>query len=361
MRLTLILLAISLSLDVGAQPSIALRQSCSDCRIEFRQVIEFQSEWEGGGLPTRPVAVHRFARTHWIVVDAEAGLIHRFDAQGRYVAPLSRKGAGPAEFHDPSLILPWGGDSIAIFDGANARTSVFAPSGRLARTQRWEAGSVLRAMRTTQGDFVLAGSFETRMGFGMPFHRFARSGVLLESFGAASDARVVRGSDVPTYRTPSVASADESFWAVDARSPVLRRFRVGGEVIDEWTLPFSRFETFTTRKAGGAHGGEFFTIEQIDSRFLLVGMIQADPRSAEALGAPRLVDGMRVTTVDDWGRYVNTRFLLLDTQRRELVAAMEEDGYIAGSLGDRMYWGIRPGGDGGRLVVLQAVITHPRP
>ena len=118
------------------------------------------------------------------------------------------------------------------------------------------------------------------------------------------------------------------------------------------------FETFTGRRGNAAFGAEFFIVEPLADGLILVGMMHPDPRSAEAVGAPRTIDGATVKGVDDWGRYVNTKFFVLDPARKQLVAELDEDAWIAASLGSGMFWGIRPGGDGGRLVVLRASFSR---
>lgn len=341
--------------SVSAQPTLDLRPTCNSCRLAFEVVVEFQSEWATGGIPTQPLSVQRFARSQWLVTDPTAGLVLRFDERGRYVAPLGRKGAGPTEFNGPSLLFDWGADSVAVFDASNARLSIFAPSGRFVRSQPWQGEPIIRASRLPDGGFLTSGPMTTRSGFGMPFHRFDRAAVLQVSFGAPADVRVVRRSDVPSFRMPARIESP-SFWAIDAASPTLRRFQVGGLHTDEWLLPMRDFERFR-RRPDGASGAEFFTIEPLADGLLLVGMMVADPRSEEALGPERVIDGRTTRGVDDWGRYTNTRFYVLDPQRRTLVASVEEDAWVAGSLGDGLYWGIRPGGDGGRLVVLRATFN----
>jgi hypothetical protein len=342
----------------ASQPTLELRPSCSACRVSFEPVVEFQSDWSTGGLPTRPYGVQRFARNQWIVLDPDAGLVLRFDERGRYVAPLGRKGAGPGEFTDPTMAMMWGGDSTAVFDAANARTSIYAPSGRLARSQRWDGLSIWFGMRLADGGFVAGGTFGTLSARGMPLHRFDRAGLLRDSFGARPEARVTRALDMPIYRLPPLADSDGTFWAVEARRPILRRFAVGREASADWELPMKGFENFTSRRGDAAHGAEFMWITPLEGGLLLVGLMYPDPRSAEAVGAPRQIDGMTVKSIDDWGRYVNTRVFVLDPVRRQLVATADEDTWIAAPIGGGLFWGIRPGGDGGRVVVLRASLTR---
>ena len=360
MRPALGLIALVVASALNAQPTLDLRPTCRDCRLTFEVVVEFQAEWTDGALPTRADGVQRFARSQWIVSDPDAKTVYRFDARGRYLGPLGRKGGGPGEFQGPNLMLPWGGDSVAVFDWLNARTSIYAPSGRYTRSQTWSGGDLYRAMLTPDGEFVVAGVLDSRASLGMPFHRFNRAGVRQPSFGAPSGTRIERERDALWYRTPARTEPDGSFWAVDARSPVLRRFTLGGLATTEWKLPMRDFMNLTSRPGPGLRGAEFMNIEPLEGGLLLVGLMVPDPRSAEAVGPPKTIDGIPVSPVEDWGRYTDTRFFVLDPRRRALVVEMTEDAFIGGSLGDGLYWGIRPGGDAGRLVVLRAVLTGVR-
>lgn len=321
-------IAMALPLAVAAQPVLELRPTCTSCRVALEDVVAFQADWISGGLPARPNGVQRFARDRWVVLGPDAGLPIVFDARGRYERALGRRGAGPGECVDPTLAFAWRADSTAIFDAANARMSIFDPDGRLIRAERWDGGSVWHAMRVGDRGFLVS-----------------------------PEAPLSRPAPGGRYRLPAQAEDDGTLWTVEARQPVLRRFRVGGEVLESWELPMRGFEPFTTLRGKVAQGAEFFVIEQTVDGLLLVGMVFPDPRSSEALGAPRTVDGVAVAAVDDWGRFVNTRFFVLDPRRRTLVAQADEEAWVAASLGEGLFWGIRPGGDGGRLAVLRAILT----
>lgn len=189
----MLLLAVATA-AAGAQPTLDLSPSCSTCRLRFEEVVAFQADWGSGGLPTRPMAVHRFARSHWIVLDAEAATVYRFDERGRYVGLIARRGAGPTEMQSPTLLLDWGADSVAVFDSGNAKALIFGPSGRTEREERVDVVPTIRASRLASGGFLVAGMIGTHAGFGMPFHEYSRQGALVRSFGSPADARVVRPS-----------------------------------------------------------------------------------------------------------------------------------------------------------------------
>lgn len=356
--LSIVIVSCLLASHARAQPVLDLKPSCTQCRVVLSLVVEIQSVWSDGGLSGRPTSIGRIARSQWAVVDADGSRVYRFDSSGRYVGELGRAGSGPGEFADATFVLDWGGDSTAIFDARNSRTHIYAASGRLARTQRWDGLSIWFAMRTPEGGFVTSGSYGSRSSFGLPLHQFSREGRLQRSFGARSDIRVTRPGSVPRYQLPPRTERDGAFWAVQSNAPVLHHFQLGGLPTDEWRLPIAEFPMIGMNPDGSAKGAQFFTIDPLENGLLLVGVAYADPRSAEGLGARLQVDGQQTRRVDDWGRFLNTRLMVLDPTRREVLSITDEDTWIAGSLGGGLLWGIRPGGDGGRVVVVRATFQR---
>lgn len=56
---------------------------------------------------------------------ARAGPPQVFDASGRFVRALGRQGSGPREFRATTAFVTGPGDSLAVFDGPNARIQIF--------------------------------------------------------------------------------------------------------------------------------------------------------------------------------------------------------------------------------------------
>jgi hypothetical protein len=69
-----------------------------------------------------------------VVADAQAGELRVFDARGRWLRTLGRKGGGPGEFNAVWSLFLLAGDTVAAYDPMAARLTVFAPAGVLART-----------------------------------------------------------------------------------------------------------------------------------------------------------------------------------------------------------------------------------
>jgi hypothetical protein len=81
-----------------------------------------------------PRAASRLPGGAIIVANRGSNEIREFDASGRYVRSLGRKGAGPGEFQNLSWTGWLDGDTIVGYDPPNRRLTVFAPDGSVART-----------------------------------------------------------------------------------------------------------------------------------------------------------------------------------------------------------------------------------
>jgi hypothetical protein len=70
------------------------------------------------------------------VADAWADAIRVFSRSGRLVRTIGRSGAGPGEFSDPGGLYLLVGDTMALWDRATARITLFDFDGHLAGTER---------------------------------------------------------------------------------------------------------------------------------------------------------------------------------------------------------------------------------
>ncbi|MBK7905437.1 MAG: hypothetical protein IPJ78_02645 [Gemmatimonadetes bacterium] len=340
-----------------SQPVIDLRPTCVRCHLDVVVRVRFDASWPDGGLPPLPDAVSPFATHDWAVSDPIADRVHRFSRDGSYIAPIGGVGAGPGEFRRPALVARWWADSTAVFDEANARLTLFAPDGGLARSQPWSGRKPLHIMLAAGGGFVVSERYDTRLSFGMPLHLFDRKAELVRSFGNTRSARITNEAEVPRLRLPVRAERDGTYWTVAARAPRLQRWSAAGEQLEVWDLPIPEFEALHVTREPRLVGQMFHAIEQLADGRLLVTMAYRDPRWAEALAPSRTVDGQPTIEIDDWGRYFNTRLFVFDPKTRTLVSMRDLDEYIAGNLGGGRLWGIGPGGGNGRLVVMEVSIS----
>jgi hypothetical protein len=104
------------------------------------RVVEPAEVSIGGAEATGPTSFERVTgalrlRDGGIVVtDGRAGEVRLFDAGGRILKVLSRRGAGPGEFQFPGSPTPHLADSFVIMDLSAGRAALFDPGGALARS-----------------------------------------------------------------------------------------------------------------------------------------------------------------------------------------------------------------------------------
>ncbi len=99
--------------------------------------------------PVDPVSVFRLRDGRYVVADGDQRGHHAllvYDAQGKFVTRLGRKGRGPGEF---GQLFMWGGtyrgDSLAAYDFIDRALEIFAPNGRHARALKLPSNRPVQA------------------------------------------------------------------------------------------------------------------------------------------------------------------------------------------------------------------------
>lgn len=106
------------ALTVDTIPITEVRATAPDGKVQFGETT--------AGI--------RLANGNLVLVDNSDLTLRAFDSTGTPLTPFGRKGKGPGEFQDISVLARCGGDSIFVFDNTLERLTVFGPSGALART-----------------------------------------------------------------------------------------------------------------------------------------------------------------------------------------------------------------------------------
>ncbi len=78
----------------------------------------------------------RMADGSLLVADGQSQDLRVYDAAGRYLRTVGRKGGGPGEYQGLHALVPLRGDSIGAIDVYGMRLSVLAPDGRHVRSVR---------------------------------------------------------------------------------------------------------------------------------------------------------------------------------------------------------------------------------
>ncbi len=89
-------------------------------------------------------SVSRLSTGDIVVANGGSQEIRIFDSSGRHLKTVGRSGSGPGEFQDLVLAQVIRGDSIAAFDGLQARITIFDGDGQFARSVRVPVAGYVR-------------------------------------------------------------------------------------------------------------------------------------------------------------------------------------------------------------------------
>ena len=167
------------------QLTVAGDPECRDCRIELAHIVTLSDSTDTASvLPNaagRECMVGKLSTGEYILSGvAGGGFLSVYDATGKPVRTIGRKGAGPGEFRSPLRVAVGSGDSLYVLDDANSRIQVVSAGGAYARVfptrDRYRSFTLLPDDRLLL--FRLPKSRNDRL-----FHGFDREGREVMSFG----------------------------------------------------------------------------------------------------------------------------------------------------------------------------------
>jgi len=79
----------------------------------------------------RVVAAARRPDGRILVLDGGSATVREYDAQGRFIRALGRRGSGPGEFRSPVQLFVGVGDTLMVWDSALNRLTRFGPTAEL--------------------------------------------------------------------------------------------------------------------------------------------------------------------------------------------------------------------------------------
>jgi hypothetical protein len=76
----------------------------------------------------------RLASGGVVIANGHSKEVRYYDARGRFVRAVGKEGGGPGEFTSLDAVVPYRGDSVAVWDVGAWRLTVFGPDGGFGRT-----------------------------------------------------------------------------------------------------------------------------------------------------------------------------------------------------------------------------------
>lgn len=275
-----------------------------------------------------------------LVVDRATADVRMFGVSGDLLRRVGRRGEGPGEFLQPSLLNAATGDSVFIHDGMLRRLTSYANDGSGFRVVEARAGGPGRAMAAADGKIVMLtpDSGLPRDARGPSHSRMMVRLVDLDPQGgsrtltSAPYVQVpVAAGPIPTFVTapfvvvPSVAAGPEGFFVASVGEPTIEEYSWDGELRREIRIR-ALMNPVTQQEFAAA-------IDRIADRFLSG---QGLPRRVvheafEGMEPPSARPTWAGLIVDDRG-WLWAQLYSADVERQATWLVFDRDGRAHGSV-----------------------------
>lgn len=270
--------------------ALCLLPGCSDNRDHSGNGVQLTRFAQIGGpeddYAWTPIISRRLPDGGFVAVTQSGdNLPRQYDAEGRRVREIGRRGSGPNEYQFVSFALVTG-DSVILFDRRNARASVLR-DGSLVRTFSFTV-NVFDAVEMPDGTFLIS---VNRLGGGeTPGVHLSREGEVLGRIGDDLGVSwLVTDSDSTFLAAHLYGSCEFTRWTLDGRLLDRRTFCQG------WYEPYQEpWTPSTDRPPPPTLGGFWISGDTL----WLVGNV-VDLRWREGLGPAQMGEGREYNPVRD--------------------------------------------------------------
>ncbi len=306
---------------------------CPTCRIDSRFLHELRVPDSEDGLvsPFRFV-VDSAGRTYFADPFGTIG-IRAFDANGRYLRTVGRRGSGPGEFRRTGALAVGRGDTLNVF---HEGVSAFTPTGRFLHTRAVLDGALAQqALALPDGGFAVHASVGTVDAFGHPYHILGADLRIARSFGLPADQPARRG----TWTDMRVlgGAANGTFWASRVNEYLLESWSLTGSPqlfirrdVD-WFRPWS---AWNSRADIAPPPPRIIALDLDPSGLLWVASLLADVRWRAIDTRAAGPEGRMLTAVEGRGTF-DTIIEVIDPATRRVIASRRFDNAFFGMAGGR--------------------------
>lgn len=179
--------------------SARTQEVCPDC-IRLTQTVVL-GDVEGPGYVNHAgSAVRDSLGRYWL--GQYHDMIKVFDAKGKFVRTVGRRGAGPGEFDNPHPVFTDASGRVHVIDVGVRRETIFRPDFALDTIRRFPVGAENLAPLADGQGFVANSAVQSIQALGHPLH-VVRNSQVLRSFGGTNS-----GVTDPLRMPPHVVTVD---------------------------------------------------------------------------------------------------------------------------------------------------------
>ncbi len=170
-------------LEAQAVVRIPSEVLCASCSIKVEKVVTLQFD---GDFSAPPTWLQRDPQGFYYLIDPGDRLLKVFDANGRFVRQIGKRGGGPGEYETLRNVLIAGDGSIHVLDIALGRRSVFARDGAFlgSTSIRVQGGQGMPAALLPNNELIVNARFLPNDGQGYVLQRIDQKGVTTQRFDA---------------------------------------------------------------------------------------------------------------------------------------------------------------------------------
>jgi hypothetical protein len=215
---------------LGAQSPLGLTPTCSECGLSLDTLAVLSGRDQASGpLDVAFSVVEDAAGRFWVSFGSGSPLTV-YSPAGAVEAQIP-VGQGPGEAMAPQAVVPVA-DSVAVFDLAQGRVTIFGPDLTAIRTFRVD-GQFFSGLMLEWPRVVVNGLVQSPTGFGQPLHLLDLStGELLKSFGSPAGGSFT-SRDMNRLFLQILEGSDPSYFLTVPRTRLsVQRWSAAGESLE---------------------------------------------------------------------------------------------------------------------------------